>query len=271
MSQSGRLALAALAAALIATPAVALHPAVSHLWAAGLARFSFELTHPLILGYLTLALVSLLPAVGFSLVVARGLRGVVHVRSLIRSSRPASEGGLRYRRLPADTVAVFTAGVLRPVTFVTAGAERALRPNELRAALLHEEAHQRRRDVFWRLLLQAVGRALAVVPGAQRLVEQETLRCECEADDYAVRGGASRLALFEAIVAASATSRAPYAVGLTGADTEFRLMRLVDPALPLPARPTAVLVALTAAVTMPAVAAHLATFAASTWAPHLIQ
>ncbi len=271
MNQSGRLALATLAATMIATPALALHPAVSHLSAAGLARLSFELTHPLILGYLTLALVSLLPAAGFAFVVVRGLRGVVHVRSLIRSSRPASEGGLRYRRLPADSVVVFTAGVLRPVTFVSDGAERALGQSGLQAALLHEEAHQRRRDVFWRLLLQAVGSAFGFLPLARQLVERETLRCECEADDYAVRGGASRIALFEAIVAASATARAPYSVGLTGADTEFRLMRLVDRALPLPARPTATFVGLTAAVAMPAVAAHLATFAASTWAPHLIQ
>ncbi len=271
MSQGSRLALAILATTLLVAPVAALHPALSHLSAAGFARLSLELTHPMTLGFLALALVSILPAAGFALAIGRGIRGMAYVRTLTRNSLPVREGALRYRILPADTISVFTAGIFRPVTFVTAGAERALGERELRAALLHEAAHRRRRDVFWRLLLQAVGQALAFVPWVRRLVDQEALRSECAADEYAVRGGASRLALFEAIVAASAAPSNPLAVGLTSADVEFRLMRLVDPALPLPGRPTRAFAALTAAVAVPAVAAHAVTLAASVCTGQLLM
>jgi hypothetical protein len=258
MSPRSRLALATLAAALILAPVAALHPAASHLSSAGLARVSIEITHPVALAFLALALVSVLPTAGFLIAMGRAVRGFRHLRALRRESEPASLNGICYRLVQSETVSIFTTGLVRPVTFVTAGAEAALGPSRLLAALLHEEAHQRHHDLRWRLLLQAVGRGFSYIPGIKDVVEAEALRTECHADEYAVRGGAGRLDLFEAIVTASTASAHPATVGLTDANVAFRLMRLVDPALPLPARPTRTFVALTALVAAPALAVHVA-------------
>lgn len=265
MSPASRLTPAVLAATLVLAPVAALHPAVSHLSSAGFASLSIELTHPLVVGVLALALVSLLPVTGFCVAIVRAARGVTHFQTLMQNSQPACVNDMSYRRLPTDQVGVFTAGLIHPVTFVTVGAEVALGTARLRAALLHEEAHQRGQDLRWRLLLQAVGRGLSFVPGIQDLLEAEALRAECRADDYAIRAGAHRLDLFEAIVAASSSRSSPLAVGLTGSNVELRLMRLVDPALPLPRRSTRVLLGLIAMVVAPAVAAHLVVIAAATW------
>jgi hypothetical protein len=165
---------------------------------------------------------------------------------------------------------VFTAGVIRPVTFVSAGAERDLGQARLRAAFLHEQAHQRSQDVMWRLLLRAVGRGFAFIPWVSHVVESETLRTECLADDYAIRGGVRRIDLFEAIVAASAASASPLTAGLTDAHAAFRLQRLVDPQIPLPGPSTRSVAALAAAMALPAGVSHVLAFGAALGASHLM-
>jgi Zn-dependent protease with chaperone function len=240
------------------------------LYAAGLSNLSIEFTHPAVLVFLAIALVSVLPAAGFTVAMVRATGGVAHLRAVTSASRPARMDEFDYRLLPSDAVVVFTAGLVRPVTFVSAGAERALGHAGLRAALLHEQAHQRSQDVLWRLLLQAVGRGLAFVPQISQVVETETLRTECEADDYAIRRGARRRDLFEAIVASSALPASPLAAGLTDANVELRLRRLVDPEVPLPGGPTRSFLALTAAAAVPAVASHMIAAAAAVGASHLM-
>ncbi len=257
MSRGSRLALVTLAVLLLLAPAAALHPVVGHVYAAGLSNLSIELTHPPVLLILLIALVSALPAVGFTVSVVRAARGIPHLRTLTRNSQPHRLETFDYRALPSDDVLVFTAGLLRPVTFVSVGAERALGVVGLRAALLHEEAHRRSQDVMWRLLLCAIGRGFAFVPWIQEMVESETLRTECAADDYAIRGGARRLDLFEAIVATLPPPASPITAGLSDANVELRLARLVHPDLPLPDRPTHSLLALAVAVTLPTLAAHV--------------
>lgn len=269
MSQGSRLALLTLAVVLTLAPAATLHPAVTHLYAAGLSNVSIEFSHPRVFGFVTLALVSALPAVGFLLSLLRAVRGFGDLRRLTQASAPARLDGLHYRVLPSDAVMIFTAGVLRPTAFVSQGAERSLGRAELRAALLHERAHQLNRDVLWRLLLRAIGQAFAFLPWVARAIETETLRTECEADEYAIRGGARRRELFEAIATAAAPPAGPATVGITGANAEFRLTRLVYPETPLPRQPTRGFLALIAAVALPAVVAHIIAIAAAITTSHL--
>lgn len=263
MSRGSRLALVILTFVIMFAPVIAVHPVVTHLYVAGLSGLSIEFTHPELLGFFAVALMSVLPAIGFTVAIVQATRGLGHLRALMQNSRRIRTEEFRYRELPLDDVVVFTAGVVRPVTFVSKGAARALGAAGLRAALLHEQAHQRRQDVFWRLLVQAVGRAFAFMPWTREVVETETLRTECEADDYAIRNGARRLDLFEAIVVASAPPAGPLAAGLADANVELRLRRLVDPNLTLPGRPIRSYVALSAAVALPTVAAHVIAIAAA--------
>lgn len=263
MSRSSRVALVILAAALLVAPALTAHPAVAHLYAAGLSDLSIEMEHPRVLGFIALALLMALPAAGFLYSLLRAARGYGDLRALHRISRPARLDEFSYRVLPSDTVVVFTAGFVRPVAFVSQGAERSLGPTELRAALLHERAHQQRRDVFWRVLLKAVAGGFVFLPWVASAVEAETLRSECAADDYALRAGARRRALFNAIAAAAAPPETSFAAGVTGANAELRLTRLVYPETPLPEKPTAGFLALAAAVVLPAVIAHVVATAAA--------
>ncbi len=269
MSQGSRLALLTLAVVLTLAPVATLHPAVTHLYAAGLSNLSFEFSHPRVFGFVTLALISALPAVGFLLSLLRTARGYDDLRSLRQRSAPARLGGIHYRVVPSDAVVIFTAGLLRPTVFVSQGAERSLRAAELRAALLHERAHQLNRDILWRLLLRAVGRAFAFLPWVARAVEVEALRTECEADEYAIRHGARRRELFEAIAAAAAPPVRPIAAGITGANAEFRLTRLVHPETALPGQPTRGFLALALAVALPAVVAHIIAVATAITTSHL--
>ena len=270
MSLGSRLALVALALVLVVAPGAEFHPVVRHLYAAGLSNLSAELMHPAVLVFMAIALVSVLPAAGFAVAVVRAARGAAHLRAVTNVSRPARMDEFGYRLLPSDAVVVFTAGLFRPTTFVSAGAERALGHAGLRAALLHEQAHERSQDVLWRLLLQAVGRGFAFLPWIRQVVEAETLRTECEADDYAIRCGARRCDLFEAVVAASAPPASPVAAGLSDANVELRLLRLVHPDTPLPGRPTMSFIALTAAVALPAVVGHVLAIATAVGASHLV-
>ncbi len=135
---------------------------------------------------------------------------------------------------------------------------RALTDGELRAALLHEQGHQRDRDVLWQLLLRAIGRAFPFFPWLRTATETETLWAECKADEYALHRGAGRLELFNAIAVASAPSIHSTTAGVAGADIKLRLTRLVHPETPLPRRPTRAYLSLVGGVTLPALASHIA-------------
>ena len=270
MSRGSRLALVILAAALVVAPALTAHPAVAHLFAAGLSNLSIEVEHPRVLGLITLALLMALPAAGFLYSLLQAARGYGALRVLHRVSSSAHLDGLDYRVLPSDAVVIFTAGITRPAAFVSEGAQRSLGHAELRAALLHERAHQQRRDVFWRVLLKSVAAGFAFLPWVARAVEAETLRSECAADDYALRAGARRRALFNAIAATAAAPEASIAAGITGANAELRLRRLVDPETQLPETPTTGFLALAAAVVIPAVIAHLVATATAVGASHFM-
>lgn len=270
MSRSSRFALLTLVAVLVLAPAAAFHPVVSHLYLAGLGNMWVEFTHLPVVGFFAIALVSVFPATGFIMSILRAVRGSKNLRLITSKSEEVHLHGFEYRRIPSDAVVLFTAGILKPAIFVSTEAERTLGDARLRAALLHEEAHLRSQDVVWRLLLRAIGRSFAFIPQIRQVVEFETLRTECAADDYAIDHGARRLDLFEAIVSASKHAANPLAAGLTGSDTEFRLARMVHPEIPLPGRPTRGLLTLAAVAAAPAVAAHVAVVVAAMGGVHIL-
>lgn len=258
MNRAGRAALSTLAFAVVVGPLLTLHPALIHLSDASLTELWIEASHPQVVGFVTLTVMAALPTAGFltSLVAAAKSRN--GMRALLDGSKPAASGDLLYRVVPSDSVFLFTAGLFRPVVFASSEAVRCLSPDELRAALLHERAHQRNRDVLWGLLLRAVSRSFRPLPQVRQLVRVAALRTECAADDHALRGGAKRRDLFEAIAAASPVPalRTP-ATGIGEGDAQLRLVRLVRPETPLPQTPTGGFLALTATMTLPAALAHL--------------
>lgn len=178
-----------------------------------------------------LGALSLAPAVALASAVCGWWRGNRQVARLLKYARPCDLFGIRCLVVEGDETALFTARCLNPVIVVSTGAMRQLTAQQMSAGLLHDLAHQRRRDVLWRALLVAVGRAFSFVPGTRKMVAAATLRSECAADDEAVRGGAQRGALFEAIVSA-ATSPALTAAGLSDSTVAFRLQRHATPAIP---------------------------------------
>ncbi|MBN9492602.1 M56 family metallopeptidase [bacterium] len=263
MSRASRVALVALAVTLVLAPLLTLHPAVTHLYEAGFANLSVEASHPQVIVFLALTAASALPAAGFLLSLAAATRSREELRSLIEGSEPACLGGIHYRIFSSDVVVMFTAGPFRPIVFVSSEAVRTLSSPELHAALLHERAHQRNGDVLWGLLLRAVGKAFAFLPQTSRMVQMAALRAECEADEYAIRGGARRSDLFEAIAAASPPPAKPVSAAISDANVELRLVRLVHPGTPLPGHPTRGFLALAATVVVPAVLAHVVAIVAA--------
>ena len=257
MSRGSRAALAMLAVALVLSPLLTLHPAVAHAYQAELTGIVAEAAHPQVVLLFPLAIVSALPALGFVVSLVVTARNHGGLQALLDHSEPTSLGQIQYRLFPSETVLLFTAGLIRPAIFVSSEAMRTLSPAELYAALLHERAHQRNRDVVWRVLLRAVDRAFGFLPQTKRLFQMAALRAECAADEYAIRRGARRTDLFEAIAAASPAPAAAVSAGISDGHVELRLVRLVDPDTPIPGQPTTGFLALAVAVALPAVLAHV--------------
>ena len=256
MTRASRVALAVLAAALLVSPLLTLHPAVTHAYQAGLSGIGAEASHPLAVVLVALATLSALPALGFVVSLAVTARSRGGLRALLEHSEPTSLGQIHYRLFPSQTIVLFTAGLIRPTIFVSSEAVHALSNAELHAALLHERAHQRNADVLWSVLLRAVDRAFGFLPHARRLVHRAALRTECEADEYAVRRGARRRDLFEAIAAASPAPGVPVSAGVSDGHVEVRLVRLVHPETPMPGEPAPGFLALSLAVGLPVLLAH---------------
>ncbi len=99
-------------------------------------------------------------------------------------------------------------------------------PEQVRAvpwAILHESAHQRRHDVLWRIALAALEAALHPLPAGRRLAANIALEWELAADREAIRAGARREHLFEALVAASIPPSPGAGVALSSVGTMQRL------------------------------------------------
>lgn len=177
-----------------------------------------------------LAMVSLLPLAGLGRGAIRWIVAQRRLRQLTSRGIPQMSGGVRYVSVPGEQVALFVAGLRRPVIYATAGAERTLNAGAWRAALLHERAHISRHDVRWLALVALAEAAVGRFPGARRLFGSLRIEMEWRADKAALIAGARREDLFEAIVGAAGVTA--NGAALSGAGTAERLAWLAQPETP---------------------------------------
>ena len=85
-----------------------------------------------------------------------------------------------------DGVHAFCAGLLRPRVYVSAGALRALRDDELRAVVAHERLHAARRDPLRLVTARLLGEALFFAPMVRSLARRYDTLAEIAADDHAL-------------------------------------------------------------------------------------
>ncbi|HEY5475615.1 MAG TPA: M56 family metallopeptidase [Tepidiformaceae bacterium] len=237
MTFSSRLLLLALAFVVPVAPFVTLQALYAHLGSVGRIDWAECLGSSGVVALMLIGLVSLIPAAGLPRAAFRWWVSNRQVTRLLRVARPAELAGVPCFRVCGDDVALFTARMWKPVIVVSDGAVASLSEEQMTAGLLHELAHQRKRDVLWRSLLVAVTDAFGFVPGTRKMVAAAMLRSECAADDEAVRRGAGRRALFDAIVSAANSPTVPCAAGLADSAVAFRLQRIATPALELPRDP----------------------------------
>lgn len=103
----------------------------------------------------------------------RTLRAQQLVQSLIRLSRRS--GAVQV--LPTHRILAFSAGLLHPQTVVSNAVIERLDASDLEVVVAHEEAHAKRKDALWRVLLEAM---LLGLPKRSRILilEDYTLACE---------------------------------------------------------------------------------------------
>ena len=191
--------------------------------------------------------------VGTLLVALRSLRGHLAARAVARAAGPAlAEAWLSARLDAADALAMprevalgrseairspMTTGVLRPRVLLPAAADGWSR-ERLRAVLVHELAHVRRRDVLIQLIAQLAcalywWNPLAWLAAARLRVERE------HACDDLVIGAGTRPSSYAADLLELAHAIARQGFAAVGAvcivdrgGTDARLRRILDPAAP---------------------------------------
>ncbi len=216
--------------AIIAGPALALHPLTRHMFDSGHAHAPAPVEHAAAVAVAMLIGASILPLLGLSRILLNWLRGSGELRLLSRSGNlRQTDDGIEYALLDAPQVIFFTAGIIRPRIYATTGAAECLAPGAFRAGLLHERAHQRSRDVAWRAALAAIERAFTPFSSVRAAVGALSLSTEFAADRAALAAGARKEDLFDAMVAAARGLNARASVGLATTGTLQRLTVLADP------------------------------------------
>lgn len=229
MSLRARLALVAILVTTISLPAVTAHTLLP-------ALLLHEHTgdeprgHAEIIPLLALTIVSCVPLAGMMRGAGRWIAGRRQLQAITASGNPTSFRDIAYVRIPGDQVTLFTAGLRAPVIYATAGAERRLAPDALEAALLHEQAHVRHRDLDWLPLVACAEAAVGMMPFAGKVLYALRIEIEWRADRDALISGAERQGLFDAIVGAA--GGVPGSAALSGAGTVERLRWLADPSAP---------------------------------------
>jgi len=180
------------------------------------------------LGVLTLvSLLASFPVMGALVSLVRLSRASRRLRQVTGNARERERGGIAYRRIEGNEVALFTAGFWRPRIYATVGAEEAMPAAVFRAALLHEQAHVEAADTRWRHALVAIESAFGLLPPVRRSLQALVLRGEMTADERAIVNGAAPRDLFEAVVLAASVS-GPVSP-LAGVGSTPRLCRLANP------------------------------------------
>lgn len=221
---ASRLGVAVALGGVVVAPLLTLHPIQAHLHDAGEALVParlHEATFIVLLAVVTLSFVPLLLALAMA---SRCIRHGPALRLVNASTRgEVSEGGVACTLVDMPGIHFFTAGLFRPRVYATTGARTQLPPEVFRAAILHERAHQRRHDVPWRIALATLEAALRPLPAGRRLAASIALEWELAADREAIRAGARREHLFEALVAASIPPTPGAGVALSSVGTMQRL------------------------------------------------
>jgi beta-lactamase regulating signal transducer with metallopeptidase domain len=154
-------------------------------------------------GYVELALTLLASAS-----VVLGIRSLVRqlraTRRYLRALRPTSAtvrvAGVTCRVIGGQTPRALCAGYLVPRIYVSQGALEALTPGELRAVVVHELHHLRRRDPVRLLVAGVLADALFFLPALKRIGERYAALVELAADEAAVRALGERRTLAGALL-----------------------------------------------------------------------
>jgi beta-lactamase regulating signal transducer with metallopeptidase domain len=190
-------------------------------------------------------------AAGSSLVGLRFLRGHLGARRLARRATPASAGAWLTARSDAaaalglrgavplgraeSAISPMTIGVLRPRVLLPAAAD-GWSPARLRAVLLHELGHVRRRDPLVQLGAQLACALYWWNPLAWLAALRLRIERELACDDLVLQGGvrpSSYAADLLDIVRAWSPGADVRAIAMMdGAATEARLRRILDPSTP---------------------------------------
>lgn len=152
------------------------------------------------------------------------LRHVALVRDLRRCSVPAELSGTPVR-LGRLGDAAFVAGLHRPEIYCDERLPQELTSGELRAVLLHEQAHQRSFDPARLLMLDLLTPVARPFPVGRQWLASASARREVAADRYALANGARRGELASALVKLPPLARA-HVAGFTPA-IDLRLQALL--------------------------------------------
>src|SRR5215472_3571557 len=166
--------------------------------------------------------------------VALGLLQLVadawHSRRTIQSCRRASAIRQASRVLPLAEPRAFVLGIFRPQIYLSEGLLARTPCDSFQAVVEHEEAHVRRRDPLWRLIV-SVGRIIHL-PGVAALVGSRHARAqEMAADAEAVGRVGDRLSVAEALVrfARLRLSEFPSGFEFASSDVEARVREILEP------------------------------------------
>lgn len=150
---------------------------------------------------------ALLGGLLWMLAAGRAARAIVQSRRYLRLCARAARqdrlaGGFPALVLDAPEPVLALVGVVHPPVVISRGLLTALRPEQLSAALRHEEAHRRSRDNWKRLALLA---APEILPGLRAFgaLDRAWARVtEWAADEWAAGDARQRLDLAEALLSA---------------------------------------------------------------------
>ena len=141
-------------------------------------------------------------------------------------SRLGVIGEIEIREL-AGSPGAFVAGLWRPHIFCSPQLSCDLRPDELRAVLLHERYHQLDRAPAKLVALEALAPALGLARSGRAWLAQRVAALEIAADRHAVEQGSSRGALARALIKLAPMQAGGVGIGFASA-TDLRLKALID-------------------------------------------
>jgi len=156
--------------------------------------------------------------------VARAGPAVSGQRELERLARRERLHDHEVRLIGGARREAFVAGPIRPAIYMSRSLLELLDPGELRAVVLHEEHHRRRRDPLRSLALASWARLLGWLPPAGRWIDARLAHLEISADEYALSRGATRAAVASALLKCD-QGGAPGATAFAST-AEVRLRRL---------------------------------------------